>query len=348
MVLPSLNGHIGNTNNPHGTNKTQVGLGNVDNYKTATPAEALLSTTADKFLTPALVYHILANYSKFVDNDAEHTRIWAEIAKLQASYSAGKQTTTSWTANTSWGTQVATSVSTVRGTSVLVPAGPNRTSSWTSTWKTAWNSIRNTSVVTAMGSSWTTNWTQQTSRQTATSAVTNWYSNTSRNTTRVELQNTAWLTTKTTTVSKTTITGRYTDKWEQSGCSGHYTKAWTEWSKYTISSRSWSTYASKLTQKDVVYATTWSVAKSKTTTWNTTTTWATAMSQQTSVSGSRTTTWATSVAVERNTSKVTSVVVPGGPEHYSARQTTFDTTWNTGRTTSQQTQYQRQTTTAWS
>jgi hypothetical protein len=75
MVLPSLNGHISDANNPHGTTKTQVGLGNVDNYKTATPAEALLSTTADKFLTPALVYHILANYSKFVDNDAEHTRI---------------------------------------------------------------------------------------------------------------------------------------------------------------------------------------------------------------------------------------------------------------------------------
>ena len=348
MVLPSLNDHIGNTNNPHGTNKTHVGLGNVDNYKTATPAEALLSTTADKFLTPALVYHILANYSKFVDNDAEHTRIWAEIAKLQASYSAGKQTTTSWTANTSWGTQVATSVSTVRDTSVLVPAGPDRTSSWTSTWKTAWNSIRNTSVVTAVGSSWTTNWTQQTSRQTATSAVTNWYSNTARNTTRSELQNTAWLTTKSASASKTTVTGRYTDKWVQSGCGGHYTKAWTEWSKYTTSSWSWTTQASRLTQKDVVYATTWSVAKSKTTTWNTTTTWATAMSQQTSVSGTRTTTWATSVAVERNTSKVTSVVVPGGPEHYSARQTTFDTTWNTGRTTSQQTQYQRQTTTAWS
>ena len=39
--------------------------------------------------------------------------------------------------------------------------------------------------------------------------------------------------------------------------------------------------------------------------------------------------------------------VPGAPEHYSTKQTTFDTTWNTGRTTSQQTQYQRQTTTGW-
>jgi hypothetical protein len=149
MVLPSLNGHISDANNPHGTTKTQVGLGNVDNYKTATPAEALLSTTADKFLTPALVYHILANYSKFVDNDAEHTRIWAEIAKLQAIYNAGKQTTTSWMVNTSWGTQVATSIATVRDTDVLVPAGPDRTSSWTSTWTTVWNSVRNTSVVTA-------------------------------------------------------------------------------------------------------------------------------------------------------------------------------------------------------
>ena len=71
------------------------------------------------------------------------------------------------------------------------------------------------------------------------------------------------------------------------------------------------------------------------------------MSQQTSVSGARTTSWDTSDAVERNTSKATSVVVPGDPEHYSAKQTTFATTWNTGRTTSQQTQYQRQTTTGW-
>jgi len=65
------------------------------------------------------------------------------------------------------------------------------------------------------------------------------------------------------------------------------------------------------------------------------------------VSGSKTTTWATNVAQSRQTSQATSVAVPGAPEHNSTRQTAFDTTWNTGRTTSQQTQYQRQTTTSW-
>lgn len=352
MVMPTLNQHIGNQNNPHGTGKGHVGLGNVDNYKTATPAEALLSTTADKFMTPALVYHILANYSKFVDNDAEHGRIWAEIAKLQAIYNAGKQTTTSWAIGTNWGTQVATNMATTRDTDVLIPAGPDRTSSWTSSWTTAWNSIRNTSVVTAIGSSWTTNWSQQTSRATATSAVTNWYSNTSHNTTRSELQSTAWLTTKSTTVSKTTVTGRYTDKWtEVSGATdwfGYYAKAWTSWSKSTTSYWSWSTNTTNMTQKDVVYVTGWDVAKSKTTTWNTNTTWSTGMSKQTSVSGTQLTAWPTSAAVQRNTTKATSVVVPGGAARYSTKQTSFDTSWNTGRATSQQTQYQRQTTTAWS
>ena len=126
MVLPTLNQHITNQSNPHAVNKDQVGLGNVDNYKTATPAEALLTTTADKFLTPALVYHILANYSKFTDIADEFTRVWAELAKWQAFYSGGKQTSTVWVTNTAWGTQTGTSVSTSRSTTVLVPAVPSR------------------------------------------------------------------------------------------------------------------------------------------------------------------------------------------------------------------------------
>ena len=349
MVMPSLNQHIGNQNNPHGTSKTQVGLGNVDNYKTATPAEALLSTTADKFMTPALVHYLLSNYSKFADNDAEHQRIWAEIAKLQAIYNAGKQTSTVWAVNTSWGTQVSTSASTTRDTMVLVPAGPDRTSTWTSNWTTAWSSNRNTTSYTTEGASWTTGWTAQTSRATATSVVTNWYSNTSRLTFMNELQYTNWVTLVKNSATKTTITRRQTDKWvTPAGCSGRYTKAWTEWSKYTTSSWSESKDMKNLTQKSVPYQTNWGVAKSRTTTWNTNTAWATAMSQLTSFFDGHYTTWATAVAVERATSKATSVVVPGGAAHNSSKQTTFDTTWNTGRNTSQSTQYQRQTTTAWS
>ena len=349
MVMPSLNQHIGNQNNPHGTSKTQVGLGNVDNYKTATPAEALLSTTADKFMTPALVHYLLSNYSKFADNDAEHQRIWAEIAKLQAIYDAGKQTSTVWDVNTSWGTQVSTSASTTRDTMVLVPAGPDRTSTWTSNWTTAWSSNRNTTSYTTEGASWTTGWTAQTSRATATSVVTNWYSNTSRLTYRDELQNTNWVTLVSTSAAKTVVVGRSTNKWVTPyGCSGRYTRAWTEWAKYTTSSWLQSKDMVRATQMRVAQNTTWSVAKSKTTTWNTNTAWATAMSQLTSFFDGHYTTWATAVAVERATSKATSVVVPGGAAHNSSKQTTFDTTWNTGRNTSQSTQYQRQTTTAWS
>ena len=239
--------HVADKSNPHAVNKDQVGLGNVDNYKTATPAEALLTTTADKFLTPALVYHILANYSKFTDIADEFTRVWAVLAKLLAVYNGGKVTSTVWVTNTAWGTQTGTSVSTSRSTTVLVPAGPSRVSTWTSTWTSTWNSVRNTSQSTTFDSAWTTYWSQQT-----------------------------------------------IDK------SGGGNKEW-----YTEMSR--------LTQMSVT----------------------------------RTTTWGTSVAVSRNTSEVTSVAVPGAPEHYSTKQTTFDTTWNTGRTTSQQTQYQRQTTTGW-
>lgn len=347
MVLPTLNQHITNQSNPHAVNKNQVGLGNVDNYKTATPAEALLTTTADKFLTPALVYHILANYSKFTDIADEFTRVWAELAKLQATYSGGKQTSTVWVTNTAWGTQAGTSVSTSRSTTVLVPAGPSRVSTWTSTWTSTWNSVRNTSQSTTFGSAWTTNWTQQTTRQTNTSITTNWYYNTGRNTTVQEMVNTVWTKTTGTSYNTTISTGVYTAKWDGSSSVGHYTQVWTAWSTNGLTGRSWGTQVSNLTAVNKTYLTTWSMAASRTTTWTTNTAWATAMSQQTSMAGSKTTTWATNVAQSRQTSRATSVAVPGGVEHNSTRQTTFDTAWNTGRTTSQQTQYQRQTTTGW-
>lgn len=44
--------HVANTNNPHGVTKAQVGLGNVDNYATATQAEAQAGTVTNKFMTP--------------------------------------------------------------------------------------------------------------------------------------------------------------------------------------------------------------------------------------------------------------------------------------------------------
>lgn len=55
QAVNPLTTHIANTNNPHGTTKAQVGLGSVDNYATATQAEAEAGTVNNKFMTPLRV-----------------------------------------------------------------------------------------------------------------------------------------------------------------------------------------------------------------------------------------------------------------------------------------------------
>jgi hypothetical protein len=45
--------HVNNTDNPHQVTKAQVGLGNVDNFITASDAEALAGVRLDRFMTPA-------------------------------------------------------------------------------------------------------------------------------------------------------------------------------------------------------------------------------------------------------------------------------------------------------
>lgn len=54
LALVPLNNHIANINNPHATTKDQVGLGLVDNYATATTAEAQAGAVGTKFMTPLL------------------------------------------------------------------------------------------------------------------------------------------------------------------------------------------------------------------------------------------------------------------------------------------------------
>ncbi|MGG4591681.1 hypothetical protein ACLPJK_25840 [Pseudomonas aeruginosa] len=44
--------HLADTDNPHQVTKVQVGLGNVDNFATATQAEAQAGTRNDRFMTP--------------------------------------------------------------------------------------------------------------------------------------------------------------------------------------------------------------------------------------------------------------------------------------------------------
>lgn len=55
LVIPQLNAHINNLNNPHQVSKGQVGLGLVENYAVATTAEAQAGTVTNKYMTPALV-----------------------------------------------------------------------------------------------------------------------------------------------------------------------------------------------------------------------------------------------------------------------------------------------------
>lgn len=53
QALTPLNAHATNTGNPHQVTKTQVGLGGVDNFATASPAQGAAGTSAVLFMTPA-------------------------------------------------------------------------------------------------------------------------------------------------------------------------------------------------------------------------------------------------------------------------------------------------------
>ena len=57
----TLDSHTENISNPHKVSKTQVGLGNVDNYSTATQAEAEAGTDTNKFMTPATTAQSIDN-----------------------------------------------------------------------------------------------------------------------------------------------------------------------------------------------------------------------------------------------------------------------------------------------
>src|SRR5690606_26090200 len=50
QVGTTVNTHVTNLSNPHQVTKAQVGLGNVDNFATATQAEAVEGAASDKFM----------------------------------------------------------------------------------------------------------------------------------------------------------------------------------------------------------------------------------------------------------------------------------------------------------
>lgn len=63
IVGGNISDHINNRNNPHGTTKAHVGLGNVDNYATGTNAEADAGTATDKFGTIALIKRMIDKFA---------------------------------------------------------------------------------------------------------------------------------------------------------------------------------------------------------------------------------------------------------------------------------------------
>ena len=74
--------HVNNTNNPHETTKTQVGLGSVENYPIATQTQAQVGTNNTSYMTPlrvaqaidALGGGVLATHVTRVDNPHETTK----------------------------------------------------------------------------------------------------------------------------------------------------------------------------------------------------------------------------------------------------------------------------------
>ena len=52
LAIPLINAHANRQDNPHNVNKWQVGLGNVNNFLTASDAEAQAGVASDRYLTP--------------------------------------------------------------------------------------------------------------------------------------------------------------------------------------------------------------------------------------------------------------------------------------------------------
>jgi hypothetical protein len=60
LASGSIASHTSDTNNPHNTTKSQIGLGNVSNYLTADQAEAEAGNATDKYMTPLGTYQAIS------------------------------------------------------------------------------------------------------------------------------------------------------------------------------------------------------------------------------------------------------------------------------------------------
>ena len=79
-----LAAHIADKLNPHATTKAQVGLGNVDNYATATQLEAETGTANNLFMTPLRVAQAIAKQALIpLDNHTDNTSNPHSVTKAQ-------------------------------------------------------------------------------------------------------------------------------------------------------------------------------------------------------------------------------------------------------------------------
>lgn len=62
LASDGLTNHLADKENPHAVTKTQVGLGSVDNYSTATSAECIAANATNRFVTPKGMRDLLENW----------------------------------------------------------------------------------------------------------------------------------------------------------------------------------------------------------------------------------------------------------------------------------------------
>lgn len=102
-----LQAHIDDTNNPHHVNKTQVGLGNVQNYAVATTAEAQAGLVDDKYMTPlktkdainALAGNLLTAHTNDLNNPHQVTKAQVGLGSVENYTVASNVEATAGTAN---------------------------------------------------------------------------------------------------------------------------------------------------------------------------------------------------------------------------------------------------------
>jgi hypothetical protein len=163
-VQTNLNTHTSRTDNPHAVTKAQVGLGSVDNYPTASQAEAEAGTATNRFMTPLrtkqyvdkrLLNNLLFRLNGGVVEYSTDGSVWNPMAAVK-SVQSGTVTTTSS------GTTVDVTISSVN-TSKSVIILPNVLDGFSSFIKiraalTSATNLRFNVDNTSPGNSFTLNW----------------------------------------------------------------------------------------------------------------------------------------------------------------------------------------------